>query len=157
MENDRKRRAAIALSDTARMLRTAVDKKARAIGMNRAQWAVLMRLKRLEGQRQVDLAVAMGVEPITVARLVDRLEAMGVVERRPDPEDRRAKRLFLAAGAKALLDQVNRLVDEVLDGALAGLAAEDLDRLTAALQRIQANIDAAAPGCVAAVTEDEDA
>src|SRR3984957_7580242 len=83
------------LHDVARLLRVDADKRARQHNMTRAQWGILIWLTRQPGISQKELAEFLEVEPITVARLVDRLEARGVVERRPDPRDRRIWRLHL--------------------------------------------------------------
>ena len=83
------------LHDVARLLRVDADKRARAHGMTRAQWGILIWLERQPGISQKELAELLEVEPITVARLIDRLEARGMVERRPDPRDRRIWRLHL--------------------------------------------------------------
>ena len=89
------------ISDVGRLLRTYADQKARLHGMTRAQWAVLLRLERREGLKQSDLAEDLDIQPITLTRLVDRLCDNGLIERRADPNDRRAKRLYLHAGGAA--------------------------------------------------------
>ena len=83
------------LHDVARLLRVDADKRARAHGMTRAQWGILIWLERQPGISQKELSELLEVEPITVARLIDRLERRGMVERRPDPKDRRIWRLHL--------------------------------------------------------------
>jgi MarR family transcriptional regulator, transcriptional regulator for hemolysin len=87
------------ISDVGRLLRTYADQKARHVGMTRAQWAVLLRLERHEGLKQSDLAEILDIQPITLTRLVDRLCDSGLIERRADPNDRRAKRLHLTEAA----------------------------------------------------------
>ena len=89
------------LHDVARLLRVDADKRARLHGMTRAQWGILIWLDRQPGISQKELAELLEVEPITVARLIDRLEARGMVERRPDPRDRRIWRLHLLRPARA--------------------------------------------------------
>jgi DNA-binding MarR family transcriptional regulator len=96
------------LNDVARLLRVAADKRARAHGMTRAQWGILIWLERQPGISQKELAELLEVEPITVARLVDRLEARGMVERRPDPRDRRIWRLHLLLPAHLVLREINQ-------------------------------------------------
>src|SRR6185312_17217254 len=88
------------ISDVARLLRTYADHKARRFGQTRAQWAVLLKLERHEGLKQSDLAEFLDIQPITLTRLVDRLCDNGLIERRPDPNDRRAKRLYLTPAAR---------------------------------------------------------
>src|SRR6478735_3305576 len=85
------------ISDVGRLLRTYADHKARRHGMTRAQWAVLL---RREGLKQSDLAEDLDIQPITLTRLVDRLCDNDLIERRPDPNDRRAKRLYLTPAAR---------------------------------------------------------
>jgi len=104
----------IVLHDVARLLRTRFDQRARAYGMTRAQWIILARLNRQPGMSQNELAAICEVEPITVGRLIDRLEARGMVERRPDPTDRRVKRLHLLPAAEPILKEISRY-RELLD------------------------------------------
>jgi DNA-binding MarR family transcriptional regulator len=117
----------IVLHDVARLLRTRFDQTARAYGMTRAQWIILARLDRQPGMSQNELATICEVEPITVARLVDRLEARGMVERRADPSDRRVRRLHLLPASKPILAEIMRYRDaldaEISDG-LDGPARE---------------------------------
>lgn len=96
------------LHDVARLLRIEGDRRARLRGMTRAQWAILIWLERQPGLSQKELAELLEVEPITVARLIDRLEANGMVERRPDPKDRRIWRLHLQPAAHAELEEISR-------------------------------------------------
>jgi len=97
----------ILLNDVARLLRTRFDQLARTRGMTRAQWVILARLSRQPGLSQNELAGVCEVEPITVGRLIDRLEARGLVERRFDPKDRRVRRLHLLPAAQPFLEEIN--------------------------------------------------
>lgn len=97
----------ILLHDVARLVRTLADRRARAHGMTRAQWMILFRLGRHDGMNQRMLAELLEVEPITVGRLVDRLEARGLVERRADPADRRVWRLHLTPAAAPVLAEID--------------------------------------------------
>src|SRR3954468_11449769 len=110
----------IVLHDVARLVRTRFDQRARARGMTRAQWVILARLRRQPGMSQNELAGLCEVEPISVARLIDRLEARELVERRPDPADRRINRLHLLPAAQPILDEItsyrDALSEEILDG-----------------------------------------
>jgi MarR family transcriptional regulator for hemolysin len=109
------------ISDVGRLLRTYADQKARRFGQTRAQWAVLLRLERREGLKQSDLAEDLDIQPITLTRLVDRLCDNGLIERRPDPNDRRAKRLYLTPAARPLLDRIDSQVEELAEKVLAGV------------------------------------
>jgi MarR family transcriptional regulator for hemolysin len=112
------------ISDVGRLLRTYADQKARHFGQTRAQWAVLLRLERLEGLKQSGLAEDLDIQPITLTRLVDRLCDNGLIERRPDPNDRRAKRLYLTPAARPLLDRISTQVEELSETVLAGVDAD---------------------------------
>jgi MarR family transcriptional regulator for hemolysin len=109
------------ISDVGRLLRTYADQKARLHGMTRAQWAVLLQLERREGLKQSDLAECLDIQPITLTRLVDRLCDNGLIERRPDPNDRRAKLLYLTAAARPLLERIAAQVEELAETVLAGV------------------------------------
>ncbi len=131
------REFAFLLSDVARNLRTYVDQEARKFGMTRAQWGVLFRLERSEGLKQSELADILDIQPITLTRLIDRLCDSGLIERRSDPSDRRAKRLFLTAAARPLLERLNALSTELLSPVLAGFdraAAEDMTKQLAVIK-----------------------
>jgi MarR family transcriptional regulator for hemolysin len=97
---------AFIINDVARMLRTYADYKGAQFGVTRAQWAVLARLDRFEGLKQSELAEMLDLQPITLTRLLDRLCENGLIERRADPNDRRAKRLFLTPAARPMLEQL---------------------------------------------------
>jgi DNA-binding MarR family transcriptional regulator len=98
---------AFVLHDLARLMRVRFDQHARTWGMTRAQCVILMKLSCRPGLSQAELAALMEVEPITVGRLIDRLEAAGVVERRPDPADRRMHRLHLREAAKPIIEKID--------------------------------------------------
>jgi DNA-binding MarR family transcriptional regulator len=108
------------LHDVARMQRTRFDRWARTYGLTRAQGVILARLARQPGMSQIEMAAICEVEPITVGRLVDRLEARGLIERRPDATDRRIKRLHLLPAADAIIGKIDAYRDELgsflLDG-----------------------------------------
>jgi MarR family transcriptional regulator for hemolysin len=110
----------ILLHDVARMQRTRFDQWARNYGMTRAQGIILTRLERQPGLSQNEMAALCEVEPITVGRLVDRLEARGFIERRADPSDRRIKRLHLLPAAAPILAAIQdykvALEEYVTDG-----------------------------------------
>ena len=103
LQASRNREFGFILNDVARLLRTYADYRAAQFGMTRAQWAVLVRLDRSEGLNQSELAEMLDLQPITLTRLLDKLCDSGLIERRPDPDDRRAKRLFLTSAARPLL------------------------------------------------------
>src|SRR5215467_9803182 len=116
-----KREFAFTIMDVARLLKTYADQRARQFGISRAQWAVLVRIDRNEGLKQAELAEMLDLQPITLTRLLDRLSDNGLIERRADPDDRRAKRLFLTPAARPLLEHLDRLAEELMGTALAGI------------------------------------
>lgn len=136
----RRREVAFALHDAARLLRTYSDHRARELNTTRAQWAVLVRLQRCEGAKQSELAEALEIAPITLARLIDKLAAAGLVERRADPNDRRAHRLFLTAEAIPALGALGALAEDVMSCALAGVDDATVEALLNGLATIKANL-----------------
>jgi MarR family transcriptional regulator for hemolysin len=128
------------LHDVARLIRVEADKRARTQGMTRAQWVLLLRLSYRPGLSQKEAADLLEVEPITVARLVDRLVALGMVERRADRQDRRIWRLHLQPAATAVLDEISRQRAAVADFVGAGLSAETRAAMVQGLQRMKANL-----------------
>ena len=140
---------AFLLNDTSRLLRRRYDARARSLGVSRAQWQVLFALSRNEGINQTGLADYLEVETITLCRMVDRLAEAGLVERRPDPADRRAWRLHLTAAAHPLLDRLKVLGDEVVAEAIAGVDAERLAAAIGALTAIRTNLSCRAPEDIA--------
>jgi MarR family transcriptional regulator for hemolysin len=135
-----KREFAFALNDAARMLRTFADHKAAQFGITRAQWAVLARLDHSEGLKQSELAEILDLQPISLTRLLDKLCESGLIERRPDPVDRRAKRLFLTPAARPLLEKLVDLGEELMAIALAGIERESVERMVARLGIVKENL-----------------
>ncbi|MPZ59324.1 MAG: MarR family transcriptional regulator [Rhizobiales bacterium] len=135
-----KREMAFLISDVARLLRTYADQRAAAIGMTRAQWAVLVRLERAEGLKQAELAEMLDLQPITLTRLVDRLCDNGLIERRPDPKDRRAKRLFLTPAARPLLERLHVIGETLMTDVLDGIDDAMLVAMLGELGRMKDNL-----------------
>jgi len=136
----RSRELLFLISDVARLLRTCADQRARQHGMTRAQWAVLLRLERHEGLKQSDLAELLDLQPITLTRLVDRLCDNGLIERRADPNDRRAKRLYLTAAARPLLDRVTDHVEDLGKTVLDGISQASADAIQSQLAIARENL-----------------
>ena len=134
------REFAFLLNDVARMLRTYADSKVGQFGATRAQWAVLARLDRLQGLKQSELAEMLDLQPITLARLLDRLCSRGLIERRPDLNDRRANRLYLTTAARPLLEQLGGLGEELMATAFAGVDRAAIERMLAELATVKENL-----------------
>jgi MarR family transcriptional regulator, transcriptional regulator for hemolysin len=134
------REVAFSINDVARLLKTYADQRARDFGMTRAQWAVLARVERSEGLKQCELADTLDLQPITLTRLIDRLCDGGLIERRSDPEDRRAKRLYLTPAARPVLDGLTRLGNDIMATVLAGIAPAAVEELLALLLTLKTNL-----------------
>lgn len=133
------------LAQVSRLLRRSFDERARGIGVTRPQWQVLSLLQRHAGINQGGLAEILEVEPITLGRMIDRLQESQLVERRPDPADRRAWRLFLTTKGEQLNEQLRPFVLEAFDAALEGISAAEQEQLMATLGRIRANLSRRSP------------
>ena len=128
------------IGDTGRLLRRAFDERVRAKGITRPQWRVLGLLNRFGGSTQVALAEMMDVEPITLGRMIDRLQEAELVERRADPKDRRAWRIHLTPAGEARLVDLKPMANALFDDAVAGLSASQQNELEAMLNVMRANL-----------------
>ncbi len=129
-----------ALFDLQRLVRQFVDKEASRYGTTRAQWAVLSKLARSEGLKQAELAELMDIQPISLTRLIDRLCDSGLIERRPDPNDRRANRLYLLPAAQPVLKSLAERRADIMRVALGEMSVADARRLVAQLDTVKDNI-----------------
>jgi MarR family transcriptional regulator, transcriptional regulator for hemolysin len=134
------REVAFNINDVARLLKTYADQRARDFGMTRAQWAVLARVERSEGLKQCELADTLDLQPITLTRLIDRLCDGGLIERRSDPDDRRAKRLYLTPAARPVLDGLTRLGQDIMATVLVGIEPAAVEQLLALLLTLKTNL-----------------
>ena len=127
------------IGETAHALRKAFDRLAVGLGVTRAQWKVLFKLTRKPGLRQVELADMLELEPITLCRIVDRLEEAGLVERVRDPADRRAWRLHVTAKAQPLIDKLQAVGAELVEQAFSGIDPKDIEIARNVLARAREN------------------
>ncbi|MBX5460098.1 MAG: MarR family transcriptional regulator [Steroidobacteraceae bacterium] len=116
------------------------EQRASQLAMTLSHAKVLVYLERHEGTTQARLAEITDTEPMTLVRLLDRMEKDGWLERRPDPEDRRAYRVFLKPAAHPVLAEIHRIADKARAEALAGLTAEERMQLVHLLDRVQQNL-----------------
>jgi MarR family transcriptional regulator for hemolysin len=137
------REVAFTIMDVARLLKTFADQRARQYGMTRAQWAVLVRLDRSEGLKQSELAELLDLQPISLTRLLDRLAENKLIERRADPNDRRANRLFLTPAARPLLERLSELGTDMMSTVLEGLDAKTIEGMLRDLGLVKRNLRAA--------------
>jgi DNA-binding MarR family transcriptional regulator len=140
MSLDLKKQIISQLVETSRLLRNYIDHRAKARGTTRAQWIVLFRLREQEGLSQVDLADVLELQPISLVRLLDRLVEHGLVERRSDPRDRRANRLFLTASGRQLADDLDSLRDDIATDVLQEVPAATLETSLKTLRDIKDRI-----------------
>lgn len=128
------------IGDISRLIRRTFDKRAKAIGVTRPQWRVLTWLKRHEGINQSALADMLELDAMTLCRMVDRLQAAEMVERRPDPNDRRAWQLFLTPNGTALTEQLQPIGEQLLQEALNDVGLQDQEKLQHLLKLLRANL-----------------
>ncbi len=146
-----KRQFIAQLVESSRLLRNYIDHRAKGRGTTRAQWIVLFRLREQEGLSQVDLADVLELQPISLVRLLDRLVEHGLLERRHDPRDRRANRLFLTAAGRQLVDDLDSLRDSIAQDVLQEVSSEAIQTSLETLHDIKDRIKGLAePGDVAA-------
>lgn len=140
MPLDDRRTIGFLISDVARMMRAAFDRRVQRIGLTRSQWLVLSLLYRRPGVSQSELAEMLEVERPTAGRMIDRLERKRWLVRRADAADRRVKRLYLTAEAEAVQAEMGGIAAELLDDAMARLAPEERLALTGMLERVKATL-----------------
>ena len=130
------------LIDTGRLLRKRFEQNVRGTGLTRAQWQVLKEIYVKEGINQGALAELLEVEPITVGRLIDRLENAGLIERRPNPADRRAWSLYLLPAAHPLLETLKVIAGETRAELLQGMSDAEIDEAMRLLTKMKDNLTA---------------
>jgi DNA-binding MarR family transcriptional regulator len=140
MSLDQKKELITQLVESSRFLRNHIDHRAKGRGTTRAQWIVLFRLREQEGLSQVDLADVLELQPISLVRLLDRLVEHGLVERRSDPRDRRANRLFLTASGRKLADDLDRLRDSIAIDVLQDVPASAIETSLKTLREIKERV-----------------
>jgi DNA-binding MarR family transcriptional regulator len=140
MSHDLKRQFIAQLIESSRLLRNYIDHRAKGRGTTRAQWIVLFRLREQEGLSQVDLAEVLELQPISLVRLLDRLVDHGLLERRPDPRDRRANRLFLTQAGRQLVDDLDSLRDSIATDVLQETPASTVEMSLTVLRDIKDRI-----------------
>jgi MarR family transcriptional regulator for hemolysin len=140
MPYDPERSFGFILHDIARLMRKRFDQRARALGLSRSQWQVLAHLSRHQGINQSGLAEILEIENITLGRLIDRMEEAGWVERRPDPNDRRARRLYMTEKVEPMMERMRALAEETRNEALIGLPSAEREALLDMLTHVRANL-----------------
>jgi MarR family transcriptional regulator for hemolysin len=126
--------------DVARMMRWEFDRRASSMKLTRSQWSVLAHLLRSDGIQQKELAEQMDITAITLTGLLDRMEREGWVERRADPGDRRAKRIYLTEKVAPVTKELRSLAREIRKTALQGLSEAEQQQLMSLLVRVRSNL-----------------
>ena len=133
------------VNDVARLFGRRFDHNGRRLGLTRAQCRTLGYLARNEGINQAGLADLLEIRPMTLVRQIDRMEEAGWIERRPDPADRRARRLFLSPKARPILGRILSVANETRNEALARLAPAEQEALIDLLHRVHATLSERVP------------
>jgi MarR family transcriptional regulator for hemolysin len=129
------------LHDASRLLRRRFEQTASRFGLSSSQWRLLVRVFKEEGVAQARLAELLEVEPISVSRLIDRMETGGWIERRPDPTDRRVRCIYLTDQSREIFTEMRGVAAGVFEGALTGLDDEQRRATFSALETIISNLN----------------
>lgn len=140
MDKDLDNSLGFVIHDVSRLLRWEFDRQAAKLGLTRAQWSVLAHLQRQQGVQQVELAQAMDIKPITLARHLDRLEKDGWIRREDCARDRRAKRLYLTEKASPMIKSLKQVGKGVRMQALAGFNEDEFNTFMDLLFRMRGNL-----------------
>jgi MarR family transcriptional regulator for hemolysin len=147
---DREVRFAFLIHDVSRLRRVMFDRIVRGLGTSRSQWWVLAFLSRDDGSPQTNLADELDVGKVALGGLIDRLEEAGMVQRRPDPIDRRVKRVFLTKEGRKLVSQNKELDKSVNETTLQGVSEADFEITMRTLDKMKANLLTAMGGAASA-------
>jgi DNA-binding MarR family transcriptional regulator len=142
MTSDDERHIGFLISDVARLMRTAFDRRVRQLGLTRSQWLVINRLHRRPGATQSELAEMLEVEKPTAGRMVDRMEARGWVQRRGDGADRRVNRLYLTRDADLMQRRLSKIADRTIDDALSRLSLREREQFSDLMARVKRQLQA---------------
>lgn len=144
------------IHDAARAMQRRFEARATGYGLSAAQWRLLVRLVKAEGMPQARLAAFLEIEPISVSRLLDRMEEGGWIERRPDPMDRRVRTVFATQKSRRAFAEVKSVASEIYEEALTGISTADRRILVDSLRTLISNLsdgDCAMEGCKTAAKE----
>jgi DNA-binding MarR family transcriptional regulator len=139
--NETKPIITLELYELSRAMRRLFDARARDLGFTQGQWRILAQLSRHEGISQAGLADILEMQPISLARALDRMETNGLIERRPDPKDRRALKLFLMPAAGPMLEILRQVSDELRSIATSNLSSAEQETLVQLLGKIRHSLE----------------
>jgi MarR family transcriptional regulator, transcriptional regulator for hemolysin len=149
---DRFKHVGYLLKDVSNRYVARFERHAEQVSLTLTQCKVLVHLSRNEGASQARLCELTDVEPMMMVRILDRMEADKILERRPDPQDRRARRLYLTRKSAALLDEIDRIMEVTRSEIFAGVSKADRDAFLKVLEHIHENacaLQAATPAVAA--------
>jgi MarR family transcriptional regulator, transcriptional regulator for hemolysin len=142
---DRLRNLGFLLKDVSRLYTRRFEERAHGLALTLPQCKTLAYLSKNEGVSQKRLAELIEVDPMSLVRILDRMEADGWVQRRSDPDDRRARSLVLTENAKPILEHIWQLASETRAEALEGLSTDERTSLVDLLERLHENLLALQP------------
>lgn len=137
--------------DIAHLIRLRIDEMLRPYDLTRLKWLAIGIMAQTEGLTQTGLAERLELKTAATGKLVDRLVERGLVERRPDPDDRRAHRLFATEKSFALLTELEPMGENIRDAVLAGLNAQEIGALGDALKKIKSNLTLTVTGGITTI------
>ena len=142
---DLNRQLGFLLKDTSRRYARRFEERAQALSLTLPQCRALLHLENNEGVSQKRLSELTELDPMTLVRILDRMEADGWVQRRFDPTDRRAHQLWLTARSKPVLEHIARLIAQTRAETLHGLSNEERVKLIELLERVHGNLSSLPP------------
>jgi len=128
------------LKDVSRRYVARFERHAAEVSLTLMQCKVLLHLSRSEGASQVRLCELTDIEPMMMVRILDRMEADKLLERRPDPADRRARRLYLTRKATPILDEIDRIMEVTRNEVFAGVSKADREAFLKVLEHVHQNV-----------------
>ena len=128
------------LADVSRLIRHEFQRRIEGRRITHAQARALIYISRHEGIRQVELAELLDIQPITLARLIDQLAENYLVERRSDPNERRAPKLFLTSDAASHIAVIEDVAASIRTDALHGVGKKEADTLFSVLRKMRSNL-----------------
>jgi MarR family transcriptional regulator, transcriptional regulator for hemolysin len=142
---DLNRQLGFLLKDTTRRYTRRFEERAQALSLTLPQCRALLYLENNQGVSQKRLSELTDLDPMTLVRILDRMEADGWVQRRFDPADRRAHTLWLTPKARPILDHIAQLIADTRAEALQGLSNEERSKLLELLERLHTNLSSLPP------------
>lgn len=137
---ERERELTWLLHDVHWLLSRQLGRKASEVGLSKAKWRVLVHLSRGDVLTQTALAEEMGVEKAPLGRILEKLEDDGLIERKTDPNDRRAKLVYATDSISPLADHMIDIASKVFDDTFRGIGEPDLEQLKLTMKRIRENL-----------------